>query len=228
VNSDYAFGQYLPIRSPLHSANAGIKTILLFGLAVLVSFLKNPLILFSLAVLCGACILLARIPWQVFLSFLKKCLVVSLLTFLLSAFLTPGRPIVTIRFIHVALTVEGLLAGIVFSFRAVLLLTLVSLLLWTTSPAQILSAFESVRGRRIGGRMRTVGFVLMLSLTFVPVLVEEAKRIIIAQKARCGFVRSSFPGSVVDLSRITIPLVSAVLRKSELLARSLGLRGYEI
>ncbi|MDI6809362.1 MAG: energy-coupling factor transporter transmembrane component T [Candidatus Eisenbacteria bacterium] len=228
MNSDFAFGQYLPIHSPFHRLNAGIKILALFGLAVAISFLKSIFLFSALAILCGTCFFLARIPGPVFLSFLKKCLVVSLLTFLLSAFLTPGHPIIVIRFLPVSITVEGVYAGVVFSFRALLLLALVSLLLWSTSPAQILTAFESVPGRRIRRRMKTAGFVLMLSLTFVPVLIEEARRIFIAQRARCGFKKSSFPWNVVDISRITIPLISAVLRKSELLARALRLRGYEV
>ncbi|MDR2661994.1 MAG: ATP-binding cassette domain-containing protein, partial [Treponema sp.] len=118
--------------------------------------------------------------------------------------------------------------------RAAALVTMVSLYSAVTSPGEILRSvnrFFSCAGRfclpRRGGRGivkisgRDLSLAAGITARFVPVLTEEAERIVTAQLSRGG--KKSRPAMAVSM---IIPLFLRALERAEILAKAIMLRGY--
>ncbi|MFN0149817.1 MAG: energy-coupling factor transporter transmembrane component T family protein [bacterium] len=152
-----------------------------------------------------------------------------LITFLFQIFLVPGGGEILAKIGSVALTAEGLTRAIGLSLALLMTLLFANLLTLTTSPVDVADALRATLAplARLRVPVEDLALVALITLRFVPTLLDEAERIRKAQIARglapgrglLARVRASLP--------LFVPLIEGAFRKSDELAVALEARGYE-
>ena len=113
--------------------------------------------------------------------------------------------------------------------RIITLLILSSLLTYTTSPTDLTDAIEKLLAplRIFKIDVHTFAMMMTIALRFIPTLIEEAGKIMNAQKARCADLESgSITQRVKALIPILIPLLNSSIRRAYELAEAMECRCY--
>lgn len=191
---------YLPGRSILHRAPAGVKLLALLALALLISLWPHTGATIALAgLVVVALYALALFPPVVLLRqlWLAKWIVVLMVVTQL-VFLTPWDALVN-------------------TVRVVSIVLLAALLTLTTRSEELLAALETGMRplARLGADPRRIGLTLSLAISMLPVVAEIAERVRDAQRARG--VRLGF--------RIVVPVLVLALRHADDVADALSARG---
>jgi energy-coupling factor transport system ATP-binding protein len=121
---------------------------------------------------------------------------------------------------RVGVTVTELLRALSLVMRVAAIMSLLSLYSAVTPLRETMRAINGVLGRlsRFGFPARDLCLAIGIALRFVPVLSEEAERIVSAQLSRGGKIRQTFS--------IIVPLFLRALERAETLAEAMVLRGY--
>jgi energy-coupling factor transport system permease protein len=215
-----SFGRYVALKSPLHVLDPYIK--LLVFAAVLVSILLSTAwhhlayVAAYVVLLCG----ISRVNALFYLGSLKYFSWMFALSFALNVIFP--RQGASPAFSFGAVSTAG-----VFSVRLVLMILTATLLTVVTCPSEIgdsVLALARIRGR-IGKRAAELASVLSISLRFVPVMFEEAERILAAQKLR-GRPARGLRGRVRSIVGLIVPLIDSSLRRASNLGFALEARCY--
>ncbi|MGE5483009.1 MAG: energy-coupling factor transporter transmembrane component T family protein [Bacteroidota bacterium] len=220
-------GQYLPGESPVHRLDPRTKIIwtllwmtALFGVASFAGYL-------SFAVFLGVALALARIPaWAVWRG-IRPLLYLILFTAFFNLFATPGELVA--RLGPFSITRAGLAAAGLVTARLLLLIAGASILTLTTSPLALSDGIEALLWplRRIGVPAHELAMMMGIALRFIPTLLEEAERIMKAQKARgADFESGNLWQRVRSLVPILVPLFVSAFRRADELAVAMEARAY--
>ncbi len=228
---DITFGQYIETRSPIHNADPRVKMILLI-LAVVFIFVSNNFfsLLLSLGfVLCV--ILVSKIPVKMYLKNLKAVLPIIILTSVINMFYGDEANGVLLSLWKLTITYDGLYRAVFMALRIILLIIISSSLTYTTTPNDLTDGIESLLSplRVIGlkGAVHTLALMMTIALRFIPTLVEEAGKIMNAQKARGADLESgSLKERIKALVPILIPLLLSSVRRAYELAEAMECRCY--
>lgn len=224
-----SIGQYYAASSPIHRLDARTKLILAL-LYIVVTFLCKSTFAFCLLLLSGlALVLLSRIPLRVVLNAIKPLVIIMLFTVVLNIFWTDGgRLLFEWRFIKIY--AEGLYNA---AFMAVRIVTLIIgssvFLTYTTTPIELTDGTERLLSplKKIKLPVHEFAMMMSIALRFVPTLIDEADRIMSAQKAR-GTDFSS--GGLIKRAKavvpIIIPLFVSAFRRADELATAMECRCY--
>ena len=215
---DITIGQYYPVDSPIHRLDP--RTKLSGTMVFLISlFLTKSVIGYVLATLVLASLIkVSRVPFRFITKGLKAILILLIISVSFNLFLTDGRPIFQIGFLRV--TWEGLILAAFMAVRLVYLVLGSSLMTLTTTPNQLTDGLERGLGmfRRIGVPVHEIAMMMSIALRFIPILVEEADKIMKAQTARGADFDT---GGLLDRAKAMVPLlvplfISAFRRASDL------------
>jgi energy-coupling factor transport system permease protein len=227
MRNGVAIGQYYPGESVLHKLDARIK--LLFTIAFMVAiFLCHNF--FSLGAVAAAGLLfafLSRVPLRMLLRSLRAILMLVIFTGLLNIFYSQGTSAhilwqlpLPIRDWRLTVTREGVFVALFTTVRIVTLVLVSSLLTFTTTPSMLTTGIEKLLLplEKLHIPVGIFAMMMTLALRFIPTLVEEADRIIAAQKSRGTNFET---GSVLHRAKAFIPVlvplfVSAFRRAAEL------------
>lgn len=161
---------------------------------------------------------------------LRPLLFIIVLTMLLHSVRlieSPGMALLVVG--PVKLIGTGVLAGIFFSLRLVLLVIGSSLLTLTTTPMQLTDAIEALLRplRRVGVPAHEIALMMTVALRFIPTLVDETDKIMRAQMARGADFES---GNLVRRTRayvpLLVPLFVSIFRTADELAIAMESRCY--
>ena len=114
---------------------------------------------------------------------------------------------------------EGLIYGIVQSMRLFSATLLSMIIVMSTHPSDL------ILGLKRFGVPEKIGFMLTVSIRFLPALAEEAKRILIAQKLR-GLRLKGLRGAIKGFRLLLQPLIIDSLRKARRTALAAEVRGF--
>jgi energy-coupling factor transport system permease protein len=215
-----SFGRYVSLQSPLHVLDPFVK-LLLFG-TVIVSILLSTAwhhlayVAAYLVVLC----LISRVRILFYLESLKYFLWMFALSFAINVIFPRGGR--ALAFSFAALSIAG-----IFSVRLVLMILTATLLTVVMCPSEIgdsVLVLARLKGR-IGRRAAELAALLSISLRFVPVMFEEAERIMAAQKLR-GRPTRGLTGRVRSVVGLIVPLMDSSLRRAANLGFALEARCY--
>lgn len=198
-------GQGSSVDSPLRKLDARVKLLLLPMLVIAVFAAPS---LARLAVLLGVAMLLvmlSRVGIGRFWRPLHMLRWLFLCTVLLHLFFTPGRTLLGI----VWLSMDGLLAGLLICFQLALAVTLSSLLTLTTPPEELVHGGVSLLSplRRFGLPVERGGALLLLVLHFIPMLGEEAVRLLAAKEQRAKSLSARLKALLIFLETLLLRLV---------------------
>jgi len=175
----------------------------------------------------SAILLLSKIPFHILGSGLKPVLFILMFTFLYHVVFTKGYVIWSWSFLEV--TVEGLLNGIRFVWRIILLILLASMLTLTTKPLTLAHGLEKLLAplSKINVPVEQFSLMIVIAIRFIPTILQELDRILLAQKAR-GYDITSLPLTkrIFAYIPILIPLLFTVIQRAEQLTYAIDARAY--
>ena len=226
---DLALGHYYPTNSAIHSLDPRVKLIgmLCFGLTLFVLDKLWGLALFFLTSLW--LIRRAHLPIVTVLRGLRPFAWLFLLTACLQLFFTAGQPLFPIDLGPLTITREGVFQAVRIGGQLALFILFSSILTLTTSPLELLRGLEKFGGplTRVRIPVPDLCLAMLLCIRFLPILGQEAERIVEAQKARGIDLNSgTWRNRLEKFHGIFLPLLYNVLGRAEELTTAMAVRGY--
>lgn len=227
MTGNVILGQYIETDSILHRLDPRTKMLCLI-LLMAGFLLMDDLIEYALA--CAAVLglmVLSKVPISLYLRGLKPVMLILIFTLLYNAFLTNGTTIWSWGVISVS--EEGVWIGLRFVLRIVLLMLLALILTLTTKPLVLAQGMEKLLAPLTKLRVPVEQFSLMIviAIRFIPTIVQELDRIMLAQKARGYDIRSlSFLKRMFAYVPLLIPLLLTTIQRAEQLTNAIEARAY--
>ena len=226
---DITFGQYYDTKSLLHRTDPRIKILVMILLIVFIFVTGNFVSLSVAMVTVFGVLAVSKVPFKLYIKNMKAILPVLIFTGLINMFYGEGEPLVEFWFLQI--TLDGISRAIFMALRIALLIFLSSSLTYTTTPNDLTDAIESLLSplKFIGlkNAVHTLAMMMTIALRFIPTLIEEAEKIMNAQKARGADLES---GGLLDrvkaLIPILIPLLLSSVRRAYELAEAMECRCY--
>ncbi len=244
-------GIYIPGRTPVHRLRARTKILVLIWLSLLTFLANHREFHFGTYVvsfgLLGIALLLARVSPSYLWRRMRLLVILLLIGVPISLMFTPGTtwhtfgPIqlhfdqllqlhqVTLTLGPVVVTYDGI--WLVISYSAIFLLLFLGsmALTLTTTPVALAEGITLLTRplRRLGLPVEEFGLMTLVSLRFIPVLIQETDQLIKAQVSRGADLTSGSLGDRIRrMGSLLVPLVQAALRRAANLSTALEARGY--
>ncbi len=214
-----SFG-FSPGDSLLHRLDARFKLIIIILLS-LVCLNLHFISLGILTVLLLSCIINARLPLYSGFKELRYFFILLLLVFIARVLSTGGPPLINIRFISISKM--GFFAGLLVCWRLAFIVLLGFTLVATTRPSTIKAAVQWFLKPVPFIPEQKVAVMMGLILRFVPVIFDQAKVTIEAQRSRCVQNRKN---PVYRLVKLGFPLIRRTFERADDLALAMEARGF--
>lgn len=225
---DITLGQFFPINSPIHRLDPRVKIISAIIFIIVVFMCKTPLSFGVIIALNALVIYLSRIRFSVILKSLKPVLILIIFTAIINLFLTSGdNYVVNWKFIRISQ--DGIYSAVIMSVRIIMLVSFTSLLTFTTSPILLTDGIEALLKpfSKIGLPAHELAMMMTIALRFIPTLLEETDKIIMAQKSRgADFESGNLIKRAKALVPILVPLFINSFRRADELATAMECRCY--
>lgn len=239
-----AFGTYIPGTSPIHALNAQVKIILACVFSIAVFFVESWAGMLVVTALVAMFYVMARVPVTraargliPIIFILAFTIIVHTFSISLGSAAAPGLSTAGslgltqewVLFGSFGITLDGLMRGLFFALRIVLLVLICSLLTFTSSMMELTDAMLRMFGplRRFGVPVDDIAMMISIALRFIPTTAHEAQMIQLAQKARCA---NFDDGNVFVRLRswvpVFIPLFVRLFRRADDLADAMDARCY--
>ena len=224
---DITIGQFYPVESPIHRLDPRVKIVAVFvyliSLFVFSSFWGYLVVTLFLA----AVIALSRVPFFYILKGLKPILILLFFTAFFNIFMTKGQILFQWNFITI--TWEGLRKALFMAMRLIYLIIGSSMLTYTTTPNQLTDGLETLFKplEKIHVPVHDFAMMMSLALRFIPILLDEANRIINAQSSRgADFEEGNVFKRMKTMISILVPLLVSATRRAYDLAMAMEARCY--
>ncbi len=226
---DMTIGQYFPGSSLLHRMDPRMKLSLTVLFMVLVFIPRNWFGMAAAAAFLCAIVVLSHLPVRLLWRSVRPIMLIVLITSLLNMFyVTGGRPLLDVGFIHI--TTRGVNTAAFMAVRIVCLIAGSSLLTYTTTPTALTDAMEYLLHplEFVRVNVHELAMMMTIALRFIPTLMEETDKIMSAQKARGADLES---GGLIQRVRalvpVLIPLFVSSFRRAYELAMAMECRCYQ-
>ena len=224
-------GQYYAVDSPIHRLDPRVKIVVAILYIVIVFLCSNVLSMALLLLSALAIVLLSRIPIKIVLKSIKPIIFIIAFTGIINIFWTTGEGVPLIDIGFVTVYKEGVINAVFLTVRIVMLIIGSSILLtYTTTPIALTDGIERLLSplKKIGLPVHDFAMIMTIALRFIPTLMEEADKIMSAQKARgADFSNGSLIQRAKALIPILIPLFSSSIRHALDLATAMECRCYK-
>lgn len=224
---DITLGQFFPGNSVIHRLDP--RTKLVFTVAFIVMlFITRSFVAYGLLLLfLASAIAVSGVSLRAIFRGLKPLTIIVIITGLLNLFYTDGRVIFSLWILTV--TVEGVKSALLMILRIMMLVTCTFLMTYTTSPISLTDGIERLLEplKRIKVPVHEFAMMMSIALRFVPTLIEEADKIMSAQKARgADFESGGLIKRAKALIPLLIPLFVNAFRRADELATAMECRCY--
>lgn len=224
---DITIGQYYPVKSLIHDLDPRTKIVYSFVYIIILFFANNfvgyAIALFFLALL----IYLSNIPLKFVFKSVKAILFIILITVILNVFVTDGNILLKIGPLKV--TDAGLINAFFMAVRLTMLIIGTSIMTLTTSPISLTDGMEHCMRVIPGLRSyaHELAMMMTIALRFIPTLMEEADKIMKAQKARgADFETGNIFKKAKSIVPILVPLFIGSFKRADELAMAMEARCY--
>jgi energy-coupling factor transport system permease protein len=221
-------GQYVPTDSVVHRLDPRTKILIILGIMILTVATTDLLIYAWIALFLIFFAAISQIPLPYFFRNIKSFFWLFLLTFLLHIFFPPRDSIKYVDLGLVRINQLGLLNGLVYSIRLGIFIFSAALLSLTTQAVELTDAvFKSFAPlKKIRFPVEELSLITMISLRFIPLLLEEAVTLKKAQMSR----GATFEGGLIKRTKkslpLLVPLFISSFRRADELALALDARGF--
>lgn len=224
---DITLGQYFPGNTLAHRLDPRAKLMMVIIYIVALFCAKSFLSYGILALALVVAVQISKVGFRALIRGMKPLLVILIFTAVLNMFYTPGQAVA--YFWIFTLTKEGIFAAIFMVIRIALLIMGTFLMTYTTSPIALTDAIESLLGplKRIRVPVHELAMMMSIALRFIPTLIEEADKIMSAQKARgADFETGNLLRRAKAMIPILVPLFISAFRRADELATAMECRCY--
>ena len=224
---DITLGQYYPVDSVLHRMDPRTK---LFGTMVYIValFLCNNWQCYALsAAFLALIIFLSNVPFGYMVRGLKGVLFLLLLSVSFNLFLTDGTPL--FRFGILQVTEEGVKVAGFMALRLIFLVLGSTVMTLTTTPNALTDGMEKGLGflKYLHVPVHEISMMMSIALRFIPILMEEADKIMKAQMARgADFESGNLFHKAKAMVPLLVPLFVSAFRRATDLAMAMEARCY--
>ncbi|WP_061776039.1 energy-coupling factor transporter transmembrane component T family protein [Levilactobacillus senmaizukei] len=228
--SSILFGRYLPLDSVVHRLDPRAKLLLSFFYIVLV-FMANSLwsYVILVAMTLGA-ILASKINLGFFLKGIRPLLWLIIFTVIVQMLFSPVGGHTYFHWAFLRITTLGIITAGIIAVRFLLIIMTSTLLTLTTQPLDIATGLASLMKplRWVKVPVDTLAMMLSIALRFVPTLMDEAVKIMNAQRARgVDFGEGNLFKQAHSLIPLMIPLFMSAFNRAEDLSIAMEARGYQ-
>ncbi len=217
---DITIGQFFPGNSILHRMDSRFKIVLELIFVVMLFVASNFYGLAIAGIFIITAFAVSGISIRMMLKSLKPILPIILFTALLNILFVKGENDPLLSFWIINIYWDGIEISLFMIIRIILLIIGMSLLTYTTSPIVLTDAIESLLSplKKVKFPVHELAMMMTIALRFIPTLIEETDKIMMAQKARGASLDS---GGLLQRAKSMIPIlvplfVSAFKRASEL------------
>ena len=223
-------GQYYAVDSPIHRLDPRMKIVVAL-IYIIIVFMCTSIA--SMALLLASAfivIALSNIPIKIVLRSIRPVLFIIAFTAIINIFWSTGEgaPLVDLGFVQIYL--QGIVNAIFLVVRIFVLIVGSSILLtYTTTPIALTDGIERLLSpfKKLGLPVHDFAMIMTIALRFIPTLMEEAEKIMSAQKARgADFSNGTLIQRAKALIPILIPLFSSSIRHALDLATAMECRCY--
>ena len=207
---DITLGQYFPGNTLAHRLDPRTKLMMVVIYIVALFCAKSILSYGILALFLAVSVKVSKVGFRSLVRGMKPLIVILIFTAVLNMFYTPGHPIFT--FWRFTLTVEGIWAAIFMVIRI-----------------SLTDAIESLLGplKKLRVPVHELAMMMSIALRFIPTLIEEADKIMSAQKARgADFETGNLLHRAKAMIPILVPLFISAFRRADELATAMECRCY--
>ncbi|MDD7350670.1 MAG: energy-coupling factor transporter transmembrane component T [Clostridia bacterium] len=225
---DVTFGQYYPAESVIHRLDARAKIIFSLLYMIGIFFVVSYTMYLAVFIFLVSVVALAKIPLKLLFKSVKAILFILFFTAIINVlFYKQGN--VLVEWWKIRITDEGINFAIKMVLRLSLLVMGTSLLTFTTTPTALTDAIESLLKplTYIKVPVHDLAIIMSIALRFIPGLIEETDKIMMAQKARgANLDTGNFVQKIKAMLPVLIPLFVSAFRRADELADALDSRCY--
>jgi energy-coupling factor transport system permease protein len=174
------------------------------------------------------CYAVSGIRFKMMFKSLKPIIPLILFTGILNLFFIRGEEVL-FSWAFISIHAEGVRLSVFMVTRIITLITGMSLLTYTSSPIMLTDAIESLLSplKKLRFPVHELAMMMMIALRFIPLLIEETDKIIMAQKARgANLDAKGLIKKAKALIPILIPLFISAFKRANELAMAMECRCY--
>lgn len=221
-------GRYIQGNSIIHELDPRTKLIGSFYFILIVFLANHWLAYLLLAAFTFLAIKLSHISISYFLRGIRPMLWIIMFTVVFQMLFTVGGT-VYFEWGPISITSLGVINAIYIFMRLVLIIMMSTILTLTTAPLELTDGIEHLLRpfARFGFPAHEVALMLSIALRYVPTLMDEAQKIMNAQRARgVEFDEGSFIDRIKAMIPILIPLFVSAFNRADEMAIAMEARGY--
>lgn len=225
---DVAFGQYYPSKSFVHRMDPRVKILFLIVYIVAVFLSSNFYALGACAATFLLIAIFSGVPFYKLLRSVKAVAFLLVFMTVLNLFFYQGET-VWWSWKFITITKEAVYYTIFLAARLFLLVLGSSLLTLTTTPVSLADGVESLLLplKIIRFPVHELALIMSIALRFIPILTDEAGRIMNAQKARgTDFETGGMIKRVKAIVPVLVPLLISAFRRADELGDAMDARCY--
>jgi len=226
---DITIGQYFPGDSVIHRLDARFKIIFSIIAAAMLFTAQNFAGLGIAAAFIIMCYAVSGIRFKMIIKSLKPIIPLIVFTGILNLFFIKGGEIL-FEWRFITIYTEGAKISAFMIVRIITLITGISLLTYTSSPIMLTDAIESLLSplKKLRFPVHELAMMMMIALRFIPLLIEETDKIMMAQKARgANLDAKGLIKKAKALIPILIPLFISAFKRANELAMAMECRCYK-
>ncbi len=223
-----SMGKYFPGNSFIHKLDARVKivfSVIFFAFIFVISNYTCLFLMLSLILLAAGA---SQIPITKYFKNLKFVMIFSFVASIVNLLFDLETKICGSQFFSIDFK---LIENRIFIFIRLTLLTFTSsILMFTTSAQNISCALESILSpfKYLGMNVQEVAMTISISLRFIPIMFEEAEKIMTAQKAKgSNFYSKNIIKKIKAFYGIVMPLFISSIKKGNDLASAMEARCYD-
>jgi len=182
------------------------------------------LIALGFAIATGA---LSDLPFSYILRSILPFKWLIIITVLLNCIFTGGHILVEAPLPYGGVTSEGLEYGLLYGARIAILVLIATIMTLTTEPVVLVDGVEKLLRpfARFGLRPHDIALAMVITIRFIPVLLDEAVKIRKSHAAR-GLRPAGIRANLKSVSILFVPLFISAIRRAEELAVAMESRLY--
>jgi energy-coupling factor transport system permease protein len=238
VRRHLTLGQYYPGQSSFHALEVRTKLLLSLAVMALLMWIETWTALIFWSLLIVLAVYQTKLPPRLFIRNLRAFQWLFVITILLHALtsnlyaeghgLDAVRTTPSLQVWGISVSGAGLLLGVKYVLRLLLLIVATGILSFTTVPTDLTDGVERLLRPLQHWRMPVHELALMttLALRFVPTIIDEAERIQKAQMSRGANFSGSFWQRIRGLVPLLVPLFVATFQRADELAIAMEARCY--
>jgi len=227
---DIAIVAYIPGNSPLHRLDPRTKLIGATALIIAAFGFGQPLHVVGHAVVIAVLATIARVGWRVWFWGISRFRWMLLIVAATGLLFHRGGEVLTAGGRELPVSPEGLVICLLFAAQVAEAVALSLLLTLTTTAADLTKGLQSLMRplKRLGVPVEDLTLVLFLAMRFVPVLQQETRGIIDAQRSQgVEFHRGNLITRCRNLAALLVPSLTSTLRRADTLAVAMTSRGFQ-